>query len=160
MQKTLLTIIIAALLAVSAQAVQFGVYDFDSVLTTNRQFSTEHIFVSWKDYDGSLIRQLNAIRARGRTPLVTIEPWATSLSETASGSKDNVIRHMAQDVALYAKPVTIRFMRECENVTGRYPWASHDSGTFILAFPPFCNNFQKCSTERQVYVESGRRRGL
>ena len=63
-----------------AHRIRFGVYDFEQVLTDNRQFGTEHIFVSWKHYkNGSLTDQLNVIRSRGRTPLVTIEPWDSSL---------------------------------------------------------------------------------
>lgn len=126
-----------------AHRIRFGVYDFEQVLTDNRQFGTEHIFVSWKDYkNGSLTDQLNVIRSRGRTPLVTIEPWDSSLDETNSGSKDGVIRQMAMEVRNFSQPVTIRFMHECENRNGRYPWACGGSGAFISAFRRFVTLFR------------------
>ncbi len=77
-RKSLLTVVIVWLVSVEypwhdslglstmAHRIRFGVYDFEQVLTDNRQFGTEHIFVSWKDYkNGSLTDQLNVIRSRG-----------------------------------------------------------------------------------------------
>jgi endoglucanase len=133
----------SARLKVTAHSIHFGVYDFEQILTNNSKFGTEHIFVSWKDYkNGSLTNQLNVIRSRGRVPLVTIEPWGSSLEETISGSKDGVIRQMATEVSEFRDPVTIRFMHECENGNGRYPWACRDSGHFIAAFRHFVTRFR------------------
>jgi endoglucanase len=133
----------SARLNVTAHPIHFGVYDFEQILTKTSKFGTEHIFVSWKDYkSGSLTNQLNIIRWRGRAPLVTVEPWGSSLEETLSGSKDGVIRQMATEVSDYGHPVTIRFMHECENGSGRYPWACRNSGCFIAAFRHFVTVFR------------------
>src|SRR5271166_133426 len=56
--------------------VQLGVYDNVHTFGKLQTITFEHIWVWWDRYtSGQLLPQLKAIVAKGRTPLVSIEPW-------------------------------------------------------------------------------------
>ncbi|SFK42052.1 glycoside hydrolase family 26 protein [Geodermatophilus ruber] len=81
------------------------------------------------------IAGLDAVAARGATPLVTWEPWqwgATdqarfSLASIAAGRHDGYLRQWADALRAWGRPVRLRFAHE-QNGTW-YPWAVGSGGT-------------------------------
>src|SRR3989344_3963969 len=63
-------------------ALQFGIYDPKTELSTSSAFEIEQIFISWIDYDKSDLRAgLQNINQRNRIPFVTIEQWPRALKK-------------------------------------------------------------------------------
>jgi beta-mannanase len=149
--KTLLTAALAIPLAKEAvhasPAIQLGAYDPAGLLQHEPAVKIEHVFVSWGDYhSGGLLRQLHAIRDKGRQPLISIEPWAdtaitplssTLLADVIIGKYDRTIRALASDIAEFRDAVYLRWGHEMENVTGRYPWAVRNAELYKNAYRHF-----------------------
>lgn len=92
-----------------------------------------HRFVSFGD---SLpTAELDAIAASGAVPLLTLEPWNPtagtvqplfSLARIASGVFDGELRKWASNIAVWGKPVLLRFAQEMNGTW--YPWSIGVSG--------------------------------
>ena len=81
------------------------------------------------------IAEMDAVRSRGATPLVTWEPWAWgggveqpaySLDRVAAGDFDANITQWGQSLAAWGKPVMLRFAHEMNG--NWYPWAEGVNG--------------------------------
>ncbi|WAJ33661.1 glycosyl hydrolase [Arthrobacter sp. FX8] len=81
------------------------------------------------------IAEMDAVRSRGATPLVTWEPWAWgggveqpaySLDRVAAGDFDAHITQWGQSLAAWGKPVMLRFAHEMNG--NWYPWAEGVNG--------------------------------
>lgn len=81
------------------------------------------------------IAEMDAVRSRGATPLVTWEPWAWgggveqpaySLDRVAAGDLDANITQWGQSLAAWGKPVMLRFAHEMNG--NWYPWAEGVNG--------------------------------
>lgn len=81
------------------------------------------------------IAEIDAVRSRGATPLVTWEPWvwgggveqpAYSLDRVAAGDFDAHITQWGQSLAAWGKPVMLRFAHEMNG--NWYPWAEGVNG--------------------------------
>ncbi|WP_018769615.1 MULTISPECIES: glycosyl hydrolase [unclassified Arthrobacter] len=81
------------------------------------------------------ITEMDAVRSRGATPLVTWEPWAWgggveqpaySLDRVAAGDFDAHITQWGQSLAAWGKPVMLRFAHEMNG--NWYPWAEGVNG--------------------------------
>jgi beta-mannanase len=152
LMKTLLTAALAipflgeaAVLA--SPAINLGAYDPSGLLEHEPGVKIEHVFVNWTNYrSGDLLRQLQAIRNKGRRPLVSIEPWGDTaitplssylLADVITGKYDRMIRALASDIAEFRDPVYVRWGHEMENVTGRYPWAVRNAELYKNAYRHF-----------------------
>ncbi|MBI4728868.1 MAG: hypothetical protein HY775_05120 [Acidobacteria bacterium] len=100
-----------------------GVADFESRI--GRKIDIDHHYYAWGD---SFPGQNEVFdRDSGRIPLLTWEPWGTTLSEIAGGSYDSLIRTRARAVAAFASPVFLRLAHEMNG--NWYPWdGSHNGG--------------------------------
>jgi beta-mannanase len=131
----------------ASEEIKLGAYDPGGLLQHEPAVKIEHVFVSWANYhSGDLLRQLNAIRGRGRRPLVSIEPWADAaitplssslLADVITGKYDRTIRALASDIAEFRDAVYVRWGHEMENVTGRYPWAVRNAELYKDAYRHF-----------------------
>lgn len=81
------------------------------------------------------IAEMDAVRSRGATPLVTWEPWvwgggveqpAYSVDRVAAGDFDAHITQWGQSLAAWGKPVMLRFAHEMNG--NWYPWAEGVNG--------------------------------
>lgn len=79
--------------------------------------------------------KMNAVVARGATPMITWEPWdaaggltqpAYSLRATIAGVHDPLIRAWAQAAAGWGKPLYLKFAHEMNG--DWYPWAASVNG--------------------------------
>ena len=151
LMKTLLTAALGISLAensvLASPPISLGAYDPGGLLQHEPAVKIEHVFVSWANYhSGDLLRQLNAIRQKGRQPLVSIEPWADDtitplssslLADVIIGKYDRTIRALASDIAEFRDAVYLRWGHEMENVTGRYPWAVRNAELYKDAYRHF-----------------------
>jgi endoglucanase len=136
-----------------------GIYDFAG---TGRDvpFDVEHSYVNWDD-ERSLDRALAESRARGRVPLVTLEPWVSAggrpeavLAETAAGANDGIIDVAARIVAAQApQPVLVRFAHEMELI-GAYPWSQPDGEAYVRAYRHVRDRFMAAGATNTGWVWS------
>jgi cellulose synthase (UDP-forming) len=143
----------------------FGAYDPSHAFADLKDsIAIEHIFVSWLDQDQSAIKSAcDYARQRNRWLMITVEPWAddrpngaaTLLKDICAGSYDREISTVSAAVAALDAPVFIRWGHEMETPTGRYPWATHDSTTYIAAYRHFVDACHR-RIHRAYYVWSPR----
>ena len=147
----------------SGHRVNFGVYDPEAQCQQNSTLGIEHLFISWATYrPGDLLRQLDVIRSKGRRPFITIEPWSdraiTSLPsellrDVTEGKYNRRIQQVALEIAAFSAPVILSWGHEMENVTGRYPWASHNAALYQEAYRHFVSTC-RLSANNIAYVWS------
>jgi len=127
-----------------------GAYDPEQTLTTSSTIHLDHYFVSWDmgtqwiaglNQHQALLQDLSSSRARGRQPLVTLEPWSVAglsssnlLQDIVAGKYDANIQWACTDLAAYPGTVIVRWGHEMENLTGRYPWATSNAGAYVAAY--------------------------
>jgi beta-mannanase len=147
----------------SGQPLSFGVYDPDVSCPQENKLTFEHLYVSWASCKpGELLRQLQVIQAHGRRPFIALEPWpdptitsvpSALLTDVAAGKYDQRIQEFAQEIAVFAGPVLLSWGQNMENVTGRYPWASHDAALYREAYQRFVTT-SRLSANNIAYVWS------
>ncbi|WP_397428260.1 glycosyl hydrolase [Pseudarthrobacter sp. BRE9] len=138
---------------VSAAALRFGVAtaggalagaELDEVATVAGE--SPSIVMIYKDFlQSPPITEMDAVRSRGATPLITWEPWAWgggvdqpaySLDRVAAGDFDATITQWGQSMAAWGKPVMLRFAHEMNG--NWYPWAEgvngNQAGDYIAAW--------------------------
>jgi len=129
---------------------RLGAYDPGSSLANTSTLSYDHYFVSWDmatqwisgvNQHQALLQDLAGSQSRGRQPIVTLEPWASAgmnsanlLQDIVAGRYDSNIQWACADIATYPGTVIVRWGHEMENLTGRYPWATSNSGAYISAY--------------------------
>lgn len=123
------------------QDIFFGAFDPDHSLDTCKQFTFEHLYISWVTFnDSALLAELNAIDKRRRTPLLTIEPWpysdtATLLTDVVEGVYNERLQHLAALIQAFNYPIYVSWGHEMDqDLTSRYPWSGRDPQQFIAAY--------------------------
>ena len=92
--------------------------------------STRHFFRTW------------LLRGRvAASPWSRLEPWSSGgmnsanlLQDIVAGRYDTNIQWACTDIATYPGQVIVRWGHEMENLTGRYPWATSNSGPTSAAY--------------------------
>ncbi|WP_104198929.1 glycoside hydrolase family 26 protein [Cryobacterium sp. Y29] len=94
------------------------------------------IVMSYKDFNQSVsIAELDSVRARGATSLITWEPWgwgggisqpAYSSDNITAGAYDAYLTKWGQALATWGKPVMLRYGHEMNG--NWYPWADGVNG--------------------------------
>ena len=139
--------------AVSSAALRFGVAtaggplagsELDDVTSIAGEIPS--IVMSYKDFlQAPPIAEMDAVRSRGATPLVTWEPWAWgggveqpayALNRITAGAFDGTISQWGQSLAAWGKPVMLRFAHEMNG--NWYPWAEgvngNQAGDYVAAW--------------------------
>ena len=152
MLKTLLLLTaFASLIIVNSQAqasggmpLDLGVYDASHAFDKS-SLRYEQIWISWADYTpGKLLPQLQAIAAKGRTPILSIDPYAIKsvgsrsalLEDIVKGKYDAVTRALAVEINTLGSPVFIRWGPEMERDIDK-PWSKRPAAKYIAAFRHF-----------------------
>lgn len=134
-----------------------GIYDPDKrykKVKRQRQLAYEHVFIPWHSFDTVEFQERVAYaRKRRRAMMVTVEPWTKApnwvdgaenlFSDILKGEFDEEITTVCTEVSVIKGKPLVRWGHEMEEVTGRYPWARHDSAGYISAFRYFV---ERCST--------------
>lgn len=123
----------------------FGVYDPEGEFTDDTDVTVEHLFLPWEDiFLPSLVEADAYARERGRSVLVTIEPWTWNRSERntaprliqglTSGEYDQYMSSICAVLNLFESPVTVRWAQEMEDESGQFIWANWEPETYINAY--------------------------
>jgi cellulose synthase (UDP-forming) len=148
--------------------VDLGAYDNQHRFDDLRTLKYEMI---WSDLDkyrsGRLRPELTKIASKGRTPIVTIEPYPipriggseTLLPDITAGKYDEVILAMATETESLGSPVFIRFAPEMDMTTDK-PYARKPPEVFIPAYQHFVLVFREASpTSLLVWTSVGNQGG-
>ena len=124
---------------------KFGVYDPEGSFSDRGNVAIEHLFLPWEDVELETMYQADDYaRARGRTLLVTVEPWTWSRDERntpeflkagiLSGSYDQNMVLICQILNELKSPVTVRWGHEMDDKTGQFIWSGWAPRTYITAY--------------------------
>jgi endoglucanase len=123
----------------------FGVYDPEGEFSDDPEVTIEHLFLPWEDvFLPSLIDADAYALERGRSVLVTIEPWTWNRSERntpqalmegiASGAYDRYMSSICAVLNLFESPVTVRWAQEMEDKSGQFIWSNWDPPIYVAAY--------------------------
>jgi len=131
----------AGLFAVTAPAVNYGVYDFAQTMG-NRPLPIEETFIDQRTAKGwanaaeerSLYDLCMSFKSKGRMPLITIEPRSGGdvLRNVATGKCDAELGVIVAQLRAYGGAAIIRWGHEAENRI--YPWGAKAPGKYITAY--------------------------
>jgi beta-mannanase len=140
--------------------VNFGIYDFSHTFESNDKIAMQHHFVDWTSNEeleslGSLFLSASE---KNRWVLLTIEPYPNdpadnTLTETTTGTHDTQIGTICSHINNSPTPVFVRWGHEMENITGRYPWATEHTKSFVAGYNYFVSKC-KSYTDNAFYVWS------
>lgn len=129
----------------SSAASAFGSYDPYGDFSTDKTASVEELFLPWEDVDLASLPLADAYALqRGRSLLITIEPWTWSQdwrttpnelrNGILSGKYDANMQAICDLAGAMKSPVTIRWAQEMEDKTGRFTWANWAPKDYITAY--------------------------
>jgi beta-mannanase len=124
--------------------VELGVYDLPRTFNKVNTIKYEELWFTWDNESEVILPKLKAIVAKGRTPLLTVEPLPafpigsvdTLLSDIATGKYKIVERSIGQSIKTLGSPVLVRFAPEMECVPIK-PWSARNPADYIAAFQQF-----------------------
>ena len=133
---------------VNNPGIPFGAYDPHGDFKDVAGLSIEHLFLPWLDVDLSTLPIADAYAIeRGRTLLITIEPWSWSKDKRVapdqlrhgvlSGEYDPIIENVTRAISALKSEVTIRFAHEMENQLGRFSWSGWNPQDYVSAYRRF-----------------------
>lgn len=136
------------------RALVLGAYDPHNLLVDSDRSSVEHVFVYWQALDETMLAaRMSLARSRGRTLMVTVEPYTKAanwrdggdrlFSDIRSGRFDRQIEAVCGAIAAYPAASWIRWGHEMEQPTDRYPWARGDASGYIGAYRYFVDACRK-----------------
>lgn len=125
--------------------VKFGAYDPHGDFSEQKDVTTEHLFLPWEDVDLATLGVADAYaQARGRTLLITIEPWSWDVNwrvtsdelrqRVLRGEYDAAMTAIAVEIAKLKSPVIVRWGQEMEDTNGRFSWAGWAPQDYITAY--------------------------
>ena len=142
-------------------SVPFGVYDPHGDFADYPSVKIEHLFMPWEDVDLSTLQAADAYAlARGRTLLITIEPWSWSEESRLTpdelrrrllaGRYDDTIKSLSKAISELKSPVTIRWAQEMDDTTGRFIWSGWRPEDYIAAYQRFCHLSRPIATNAKL----------
>ena len=126
----------------------FGAYDPHGDFGDDRKVKIEALFLPWQDVDLAILREADGYaRQRGRTLLITVEPWTWSRAERISppallqgilsGRYDGNIAAICDIVGTFKTPTTMRWAQEMEDPRLRFSWQGWSGPQYIAAYRHF-----------------------
>ena len=136
-------------------AITLGVYD-NAQTMTGKPLAYEEVFVDQSSAEGwvgtnrqSVYDFATAAWAKGRTPIISIEPFSGDpLDEIVSGKRDKELANIASQLARYGGPAIIRWGHEPEK--SRYPWGGKPAAKYILAYRYVVDYLRKYNPEQKL----------
>lgn len=136
---------IAVGFAATEGPVKFGVYDPEGAFSSRTDVDIEHLFLPWEDVELTTLYQADAYaKARGRTLLVTIEPWTWSQDwrvtpaelqgRILNGSYDRNMIAICKILNELESPITVRWGHEMDDPSGQFTWSMWNSEAYIQAY--------------------------
>lgn len=135
-------------------SIALGAYDPHGDFGSDTNVSIEHLFLPWEDVDlSTLVLADQYARERGRSLMVTVEPWSWSvdsrvapdelLAGILAGRYDANIEAVCAAAADLTSPVTIRWGQEMDETDGQFSWAQWAPQSFIAAYQRFVTECRK-----------------
>jgi beta-mannanase len=129
-------------------SLQFGVYDPHADFSSDASVKIEHLFMPWQDVDLATLAAADVYaRERGRSLLITVEPWSWSenkriksdalLRGILAGHYDGNISAICGAANKLQAPTTIRWAQEMEDTTGRFSWAGWAPADYKATYRKF-----------------------
>lgn len=129
----------------SASGPAFGTYDPSGAFGADKTVGIEHLFLPWEDVDLATLKDAETYaQERGRTLLITVEPWTWSKEwrttpeelrdRILAGKYDENMRAICQIVGQFQRPVTIRWGHEMEDKSGQFTWANWKPEDYVKAY--------------------------
>ena len=123
----------------------FGVYDPGGEFTDDSQVQIEHLFLPWEDVSlDSLYDADEYASDRGRSLLVTIEPWTWTrdarntpeilINSINTGAYDENMRSICNVLNDLKSPITVRWAQEMEEKKGQFIWSNWEPTVYINAY--------------------------
>lgn len=123
----------------------FGVYDPEGRFADDPDVQIEHLFLPWEDVLLESLLDADAYALeRGRSVLVTIEPWTWSPSDRntpealmegiESGRYDANVTAICDILSQFKSDVTVRWAQEMEDGSGQFIWANWEPEIYIAAY--------------------------
>ena len=111
----------------------FGAYDPHGDFKDDKNVKIEALFLPWQDIDlSSLAKADDYARERGRSIVISIEPWSWAknkrisprelLSGIMSGAYDGNMLAICRIAGKFTSPTTFRFAQEMEDPLVRFSW--------------------------------------
>lgn len=134
----------------------FGIYDPEKQFRNDTLIDAEHIYFSWLEFNDSLlVEKLMEIGSRGRTPIITIEPWTKNdpdqlMSGIIAGHYDNEINRIGRCLNRLKSPMRISWGHEMDqDLTRRYSWSGVNPKEFISAYRYFVDKM-KMAVDQEI----------
>lgn len=139
-----------------------GAYDPRDLLKGVPGVQVDQYFINWtQDPDVQIVADVRQSQARGRFPMISIEPWASGkenkapvLADITTGKYAAQERQIANALqAVAPQHVDIRFMHEMD-LAGPYPWQTTDTTTYVKAFRQFVTALRGQGVTNAEYIWS------
>lgn len=130
---------------VTAASIDFGAYDPHGDFGEDPRSKIEHLFLPWEDVDLSTLSIADAYaQQRGRSLLITIEPWSWSVDwrlspeelhrGIANGRYDTNMASICAEIAKLKSPVTVRWAQEMDEFDNQFTWAHWQPQDYVAAY--------------------------
>ncbi|WP_032490813.1 glycoside hydrolase family 26 protein [Sinorhizobium fredii] len=127
------------------ESIDFGAYDPHGDFAEPSASRIEHLFLPWEDVDLTTLNIADDYaHARGRTLMITIEPWSWSpewrlsseglLKSILGGERDRNMAAVCSTAATLKSPVLIRWGQEMDETDNQFSWAHWQGKDFAAAF--------------------------
>ena len=126
-------------------SIDFGAYDPHGDFGAPGSSKIEHLFLPWEDVDLSTLTLADDYaQARGRSLMITIEPWSWSpewrvtegelLRSILSGERDENMAQVCSAAAALKSPVIIRWGQEMDETDNQFSWSHWGGDDFKAAY--------------------------
>ncbi|ANH09209.1 glycoside hydrolase family 26 protein [Shinella sp. HZN7] len=145
---------------ISASSLTLGAYDPHGDFANDSNSRIEHLFLPWEDVDlATLAAADDYARARGRSLLITVEPWSWArdwrvspddlLKGILAGEYDSNMADICSAAAKLKSPVTIRWAQEMDDRSGQFTWAFWKPEGYVKAYRHVVDVCRKSLPEAQ-----------
>ncbi|WP_152544604.1 glycoside hydrolase family 26 protein [Actibacterium mucosum] len=149
----------------------FGAYDPPGEFSTDRELTTEHLFLPWEDvFLGSLYDADVYARERNRDLMVTIEPWTWTrdsrntpsflINGIRTGLYDENMRAICSILDDLESDVTVRWAQEMDDDSGQFIWSNWEPSIYVSAFQRMINVCRSVAPDVTVMWSPLGREGL
>lgn len=130
---------------ITPASIGFGAYDPHGDFGSDTNSKIEHLFLPWEDVDlRTLALADDYAQKRGRSLLITVEPWSWSpnwrlsssqlLNSVLSGERDGYMAAVCSEAAKLKSDVTIRWAQEMDETDNQFTWAHWNPPDYAKAY--------------------------
>ena len=142
---------------VGPNSIGVGAYDPHGDFGSDPNVKFEHLFLPWEDVDlSSLAKADDYALQRGRSLIITVEPWSWSVDWRVSpetlvqgilaGKYDANMAAICTAAADLKSPVIIRWAQEMDETDGQFSWAKWAPSDYVNAYKRMVTECRKSNT--------------